>query len=90
MSYVAKQQTKYLAHMARQETSSTAKKLLFNDNKNVKKGRPAIAMEQQVLQHTGLTADQFYRNALKREFNKDMVDCDRSFNCSTSVTADRS
>ena len=90
MSYVAKQQTKYLARLARQETSSIAKQLLFNDNKNVEKGTPAITMEQQVLQYTGLTAGQFYRNTLEREFNKDMVNCDRSFNSSTSATADRS
>ena len=37
ITHVEKQQTKYLAHIARRSNANTAKRLLFNNNKNHKR-----------------------------------------------------
>ncbi len=47
ISHAEKQQTKYLAHSARQRKQ--CERLLFNDNKNCKRGRPIKTLEQCVL-----------------------------------------
>ena len=67
-SYVLQQQTNYLAHLARQPNSTMTKRLLFNDDKTIKRGRPMITLEQQVLDNLQTTADQFYKRALNREY----------------------
>ena len=86
ISHIEKQQTKYLAHIARRSNANTVKRLLFNDDKNRKQGRPIKTLEQYVLENNNMSADQFYRGALRR--NIDMVgNCP---NRSMSTTVDGS
>ena len=40
ISHVETQQFKYLSHISRLSNDNSAKKLLFNDNNNRKRGRP--------------------------------------------------
>ena len=63
-TYVEKQQINYLVHLATQPNTTTTKKLLFNDNKIIKRGRPSETLEEKVMKSTNLTKDQFYKNAL--------------------------
>ena len=49
--HAEKQQSKYLAHVALCKNSNAAKRLLFNDNKNNKRGRPIKTMEQYILEN---------------------------------------
>ena len=63
MSHVANQQFKYLAHISRRSNNNVAKRLLFNDDKTRKRGRPVKTMEQHVLQTHNISADEFYRRA---------------------------
>ena len=58
-----------------------AKRLLFNDNNNRKRGRPIKKLEQHVLQNSKLTADEFYRRAMRK--NTDMVGNRRNRSMST-------
>ena len=60
ISHVETQQFKYLAHIDRRNNDNGAKRLLFNDNNNRKRGRPIKTLEQHVLQNSNLTADEFY------------------------------
>ena len=63
-TYVNRQQTSYLSHLDRQSNSSLTKRLTFNCDKIKKRGRPTETLEDKV--HM-MSADQFYRAALKRE-----------------------
>ena len=65
--YVKWQQTKYLAHLARQPNTSITKRLLFNDDKARKPGRQ-ITLVDIVMEAEQCTEDQFYRKALNREY----------------------
>ena len=65
--YTARQQKKYLAHLARQNNRSITKQLLFNCNEATKPGRKST-LESSVLNDEECTANEFYRKALKREF----------------------
>ena len=47
-SFVLKQQASYLGHLARQPNTSLTKRLLFNDNKRTKSGRPFETLEDKV------------------------------------------
>ena len=58
-----------------------AKRLLFNDNNNRKRGRPIKTLEQ--LQNSNLTADEFYRRAMRK--NTDMVGNRHNRSMSTTV-----
>ena len=69
LQYVKRQQGNYLAHIARQSNTSIVKRLLFNDDRNRKRGRPIKTLEDHVLE--GRSADSFYKEALKKK--KDMV-----------------
>jgi len=42
-----------------------SKQLLFKVDKSTKKGRPYESLEQKVLKEQEMTADQFYKQALK-------------------------
>ena len=66
-NYTARQQKKYLAHIARKPNTNLTKKLLFNDNKAHKPGRQAN-LENSVLMNEQCTADAFYKRALNREY----------------------
>ena len=66
--FVRKQQRKYLAHLARQPNSTTTKRLLFNDDKSRKRGNTQKTLEQQVLHDMNISADEFYKNTLKRVY----------------------
>ena len=70
LEFIRKQQENYLGHIARHNNTSMVKRLLFNNNKNFKRGRPAKTLEDYVL--NGRSADQFYKEALKKR-RKDMV-----------------
>ena len=70
LEFIRKQQENYLGHIARHNNTSMVKRLLFNNNKNFKRGRPAKTLEDYVL--NGRSADQFYKEALKKR-SKDMV-----------------
>lgn len=83
ISHVEKQQSKYLAHIARRSNANTAKRLLLNDNKNYKRGRPIKTLEQYVLENNNITADQFCQGALRR--NTYMVGNRRNRSMSTTV-----
>ena len=83
ISHVETQQFKYLAHIARRNNDNGAKRLLFNDNNNRKRGRPIKTLEQHVLQNSNLTADEFYRRAMRK--NTDMVGNRRNRSMSTTV-----
>ena len=65
-SYVARQQKKYLAHIARKSNLSMVKRLLFNDNKYTKRGRQTTP-EEVVLEKEQCSAEEFYRRALDRK-----------------------
>ena len=67
--FVHRQQTNYLAHLARQTNKTLTKRLLFNDDRNNKAGRPLVTLEEQVLNNINMTQDEFYRHALKRDLN---------------------
>ena len=72
LDYVKRQQAKYLGHIARRPNTTFIKRLLFADVKTTKRGRPISTLEDQVLEYVRLTADEFYKKALKREV--DMAD----------------
>ena len=40
--YINRQQTKYLAYIARQSNDALTKRLFFIDDKSIKKGRPLL------------------------------------------------
>ena len=65
--FIRKQQVKYLAHIARCPSNTLIKRLLFADVKTTKRGRPISTLEDRVLEHVRLSADEFYKKALKRE-----------------------
>ena len=67
IEFVHKQQTKYLAHIARCSNTTLIKRLLFSDMETKKRGRPISTLEDQVLQYVSLSADEFYKKALKRD-----------------------
>ena len=56
-----------LGHLARQSNKSNKKRLLFNDNKRTKPGRPMETLEDKVIKSTQRTKDQFYKDALNRK-----------------------
>ena len=85
MTFIKQQQENYLGHIARYKNTSIVKKLLFNDNKNIKRGRPAKTLEDYVLEGP---ADNFYREALKRRKRKDTVG--QGFNPSKQAPAGKS
>ena len=66
-TYVSRQQTSYLSHLVRQSNSTLTKRLTFNNDRVTKRGRPTETLEDKVLKVNMMTADQFYRSALKRE-----------------------
>ena len=68
-TYVAKQQESYLGHLARQPNHCLTKRLLFNDDKRTKPGRPLETLEDKVMKNIQCTKDQFYKNALQRKWN---------------------
>ena len=70
-AFVRKQQTNYPAHLARQPNTALTKRLLFNVNKHTKQGRPIATLEQKVLTHTNMAADQFYKAAIGRKIGHD-------------------
>ena len=69
LEYIQRQQMKYLAHIARRPNTTFIKRLLFSDVKVTKRGRPIITLEEHVLQYVKMTADQFYKKALKKELD---------------------
>ena len=66
-TYVAKQQESYLGHLARQSNHCLTKKLLFNDDRRTKPGKPFETLEDKVMKNKQCTKDQFYKNALQRK-----------------------
>ena len=79
-SFVLKQQTSYLGHLARQPNTSLTKRLLFNDNKRnkrTKQGRPMESLEDKVIKKLNVTKDQFYKDALKKKGGHDHTSIDR-------------
>ena len=64
--FIKKQQVKYLALIARCP-NTMIKRLLFADVKTTKRGRPISTLENRVLEHVRLSADEFYKKALKRD-----------------------
>ena len=65
--FVGRQQTSYLAHIVRQHNSTLTKRLLFNDNKYTKHGRRTDTLQDKVLKYNQMTADKFFKAALRRE-----------------------
>ena len=65
--YTARQQRKYLAHLARQPNKSLTKRLLFNSNEASKTGRRST-LETRVLTNEQCTPNTFYKKALKRQY----------------------
>ncbi len=74
---VLRQQTSYLGHLARQPNTSLTKRLLFNDNKRTKQGRPMESLEDKVIKKLNVTKDQFYKDALKKKGGHDHTSIDR-------------
>ena len=70
-SFVLKQQTSNLGNLARQSNKCLTKRLLFNDDKRLKQGRPFQTVEDKVLKNSSLTRDQFYKNAVKMKNGHD-------------------
>ncbi|KXJ20260.1 hypothetical protein AC249_AIPGENE16591 [Exaiptasia diaphana] len=56
---------RYVAHIARRSNLDKSKQLLFNVDRSTKKGRPTETLEQKVLKELNMTADEFYKQALK-------------------------
>ena len=71
LPYIKRQQQNYLGHIARRSNTNIAKRLLFNDNTNRKRGRPLKTLEDYALD--GRSADSFYKEALKKGKKKDVV-----------------
>jgi hypothetical protein len=69
LEYIQRQQMKYLAHIGRRPNTTFSKRLLFSDMKVTKRGRPIITLEEHVLQYVQMTAEQFYKKALKKELD---------------------
>ena len=77
-SFVLNQQGSYLGHLARQPNTSLTKRLLFNDNKRTKSGRPFETLEDKVMKKLQVTKDNFYKQALKRKYKgHDQLNVDR-------------
>ena len=66
-TYTARQQRKYLAHLARQTNMTLTKRLLFNDDDAHKQGRRSN-LEISVINNENCTTDTFYKKALNREY----------------------
>ena len=63
--YITTLQERYVAHIARRSNLDKSKQLLFNVDRSTKKGRPTETLEQKVLKELNMTADEFYKQALK-------------------------
>ena len=70
-SFVLKQQTSYLGHLARQSNKCLTKSFLFNDDKRSSQSPPFETVEEKVLKNSNLTKDQFYKNAMKMKNGHD-------------------
>ena len=70
-TFVARQQSSYLGHLARQSNSFLTKRLLFNDDKHTKVGRPIETLEDKVMKNAQISKDVFYKRALKRRNGHD-------------------
>ena len=65
--YTARQQRKYLAHLARQSNTTLTKRLLFNDNESHKPGRQSN-LERSVMTNEGCMTETCYKKALTRKY----------------------
>ena len=65
--YISRLQRNYLAHWVRKSNNSIVKCLLFDRNEAKKRG-PQVNLKKTVLKKQGCTADEFYRDSMKRKF----------------------
>ena len=65
--FVAKQRRNFIAHIIRGKNNRITKRLLFNDDKAIKRGRQ-ISLYQTVIENENITADVLNSNALSRLF----------------------
>ena len=70
-TFVARQQSSYLGHLARQSNSCLTKRLLFNDDRHTRVGRPIETLEDKVMKNEQTSKDQFYKVALQRRNGHD-------------------
>ena len=75
--FVERQQASYLAHLALQPNSCLTKRLLFNDDKETKIGRPVETLEDKVKKAAQVSKNVFYKNALTREGHDPLRQKDR-------------
>ena len=64
-SFVLKQQTSYLGHLARQSNKCLTKRLLFNEDKRSKQGRLFETVEDKVLKNSS------HKRSILQECNED-------------------
>ena len=65
--FVMTQQRNYAAHVIREENSSMAKRLFFNNDKSRMQGRQ-LTLKSIVLKNEGCNASEFFERAMRREF----------------------
>ena len=66
-TFAGDQQSRYVGHLACQSNTCQTKRLLFNNDKRPKRGRPYASLEDKVLLHVKQSKDQFYKKALLRK-----------------------
>ena len=68
-TFIEKSQTKYCAHIIRQENSSLCKALMFNADKYTKRGKPNPTLLSQVQKYNpNMSPSEFYAKSLQRCF----------------------
>ena len=65
--FVKNQQMSYVEHILRMPQDRTPKRLIFNDEKYSKKGRPSKTLLEQVIENESVTLDALCNNALSKK-----------------------
>ena len=65
--FVRKQQRNYCEHVIRMPLHGSLKKLLFNEDKNIKRGRQSKTLVELVLEHDNITLDSLCNRALSKK-----------------------
>ena len=65
--FIKSQQRNYAMHVVRMDITRSVKLLMFNDDKYVKRGRPAKSLLDQVVENENISIDQFCTLALSKK-----------------------
>ena len=65
--FYEQQQQNYVSHIIRRENNTLAKKLMFHNERNVKKGRKSPSILEKVIKRSGLEKSEFIRKSFEKK-----------------------